>query len=132
MLYYYYIVIQTKTKGEFMKYTNDDKEVIHAFMNQKEIKSYKVRTDGQSLFVGDLRVAEHYPHGDGTATTLLYDYTERGNAFVDKQVQWIVYQVKNLIPYQNLVKIPLAESVGLVPPFIHGDTHGDTPSQAQG
>lgn len=132
MLYYYYIVIQTKTKGEFMKYTNDDREVVHAFMNQQEIKSFKARTDGQSLFVGDLRVAEHYPHGDGTATTLLYDYTEKGNAFVNKHVQWIFYQVKSVVPYQNIVKIPLAESVGLVPPFTHGDTHGDTPSQAQG
>lgn len=98
-----------------MNFTKDDKEVVKAFMTQRELKSFKCRTDGQSFFSGELRIAEHYPHEDGTATTLLYDFTERGGKFVDKHTQWLVYQIRNHIPRQNLVRVSEAQKVGLVP-----------------
>ena len=51
-----------------MNFTRDDKEVVKAFMEQREMKSFKCKTDGQSFWSGELRIAEHYPYGDGTAT----------------------------------------------------------------
>ena len=98
-----------------MNFTKDDKQVVQAFMDQREMKSFKCKSDGQSLFHGDLRIAEHVPHRDGGATTLLYDFTERGGRFIDKHTQWLVYQVKNLIPRQNLVNVRDAQEAGLVP-----------------
>ena len=98
-----------------MDFTKDDKQVIQAFMNQREMKSFKCKTDGQSFFYGDLRIAEHVPHREGGATTLLYDFTERGGCFIDKHSQWLVYQVKNQIPRQNLVNVRDAQDAGLVP-----------------
>ena len=71
-----------------MNFTRDDKQVIQAFMEQKEMKSFKCKSDGQSFYSGELRIAEHYPHSDGTASTLLYDFTERGGKFVDRHTQW--------------------------------------------
>lgn len=99
-----------------MKFTKDDKQVIQSFMDQREMKSFKCWTDGQSLYYGkdNQRIAEHIPHESGGATTLLYDFTERGNAFLDRHSQWIVYQVKNLIPKQNIVTVTDAQSVGLL------------------
>jgi len=98
-----------------MQFTKDDKQVIQAFMDQKEMKSFKCKTDGQSFFYGDLRLAEHYPHDDGTASTLLYDFTERGGHFVDKHSQWLVYQIRSIIPRQNMVSVRDAQKCGLVP-----------------
>ena len=98
-----------------MNFTRDDKEVVKAFMEQREMKSFKCKTDGQSFFSGDLRIAEHYPYGDGTASTLLYDFTERGGRFIDRHTQWLVYQIRNLIPRQNVVRVSDAQEVGLVP-----------------
>ena len=97
-----------------MNFTRDDKQVFQAFMEQREMKSRFLRTDGQSLFSSDLRIAEHYPFGDGTASTLVYDFTDRGQAFIDKHIQWHVIQVKRMVPRQNVVPVPLAQKVGLV------------------
>lgn len=97
-----------------MQYTNDDKEVVKAFMLQKPLKSYRCKSDGQSFFSGDLRVAEHYPHSDGTASTLVYDFTDRGEFFVDKQIQWHVIQLKRAVPRQNVVNVREAQKAGLV------------------
>ena len=77
-----------------MNFTRDDKEVFKAFMEQREMKSRFLRTDGQSLFSSDTRIAEHYPHDDGSASTVVYDFTDRGQAFIDKHIQWHVIQVK--------------------------------------
>ena len=97
-----------------MDFTNDDSLVFKAFMEQREMKSRFLRTDGQSLFSSDLRIAEHYPFDDGSASTIVYDFTDRGQAFIDKHVQWHVIQVKRLVPRQNVVPVPLAQKVGLV------------------
>ncbi len=97
-----------------MNFTKDDKEVFKAFMEQREMKSRFLRTDGQSLFSSDLRIAEHYPYGDGSASTIVYDFTDRGQAFIDKHIQWHVIQVKRLVPRANVVPVPLAQKVGLV------------------
>lgn len=98
-----------------MQFTKNDKNVIEAFMNLKQIESFKCRTDGQSFFYKEVRLAEHVPNDDGTATTLVYDFTERGGAFLDKHSQWLVYQLRNSTPRQNTVPVPLAQKVGLVP-----------------
>ena len=112
-----------------MLFTKDDKQVIQAFMDQKEMKSFKCKTDGQSFFYNDLRIAEHYPHNDGTASTLLYDFTERGGAFVDKHAQWLVYHIKFHIPRQNMVNVRDAQKVGLVSTVLPtGGSNGYTPS----
>ena len=97
-----------------MNFTRDDKEVFKAFMEQREMKSRFLRTDGQSLFSSDTRIAEHYPHDDGSASTVVYDFTDRGQAFIDKHIQWHVIQVKRMVPRQNVVPVPLAQKVGLV------------------
>jgi len=112
-----------------MLFTKDDKQVIQAFMDQKEMKSFKCKTDGHSFFYNDLRIADHYPHNDGTASTLLYDFTERGGAFVDKHAQWLVYQIKSHIPRQNMVNVRDAQKVGLVSTVLPtGGSNGYTPS----
>lgn len=112
-----------------MQYTNDDKEVVKAFMQQQPLKSYRCKTDGQSFFSGDLRVAEHYPHPDGTASTLVYDFTDRGEFFVDKQTQWHVIQLKRAIPRQNVVNVREAQKVGLVDITIQRGSYEDTTSK---
>ena len=97
-----------------MQYTNDDKEVVKAIMECRSLKSYRCKTDGQSFFSGDLRVAEHFPWGDGTASTIVYDFTDRGGFFVDKQIQWHVIQLKRAVPRQNVVGVQEAQKAGLV------------------
>ena len=107
-----------------MNFTRDDKEVVKAFMEQREMKSFKCKTDGQSFFSGDLRIAEHYPYGDGTASTLLYDFTERGGRFIDRHTQWLVYR-------QNVVRVSDAQEVGLVPRVLSiGGRDGNTLGKA--
>ena len=81
-----------------VQYTNDDKEVVKAFMQCQTLKSYRCKSDGQSFYSGELRVAEHVPNGDGTASTLVYDFTDRGGFFIDKQVQCHVIQLKRSAP----------------------------------
>lgn len=114
-----------------MQYTNDDKEVVKAFMECRPLKSYRCKSDGQSFFSGDLRVAEHYPHGDGTASTLVYDFTDRGGFFVDKQIQWHVIQLKRSAPRQNVVAVRDAQEVGLVPLTISGGQNEYTPRKTR-
>jgi hypothetical protein len=111
-----------------MKYTNDDKEVVKAFMRCEPLKSYRCKSDGQSFFSGDLRVAEHYPHGDGTASTLVYDFTDRGEFFIDKQVQWHVIQLKRSVPRQNIIRVREAQKAGLVDVTIQRGVYEDTTS----
>jgi len=114
-----------------MDYTNDDKEVVKAFMDCRSLKSYRCKSDGQSFFSGDLRVAEHFPYDDGTASTLVYDFTDRGGFFVDKQVQWHVIQLKRSAPRQNVVAVRDAQEVGLVPITIIGGQREHTSRQTR-
>ena len=106
-----------------MQYTNDDKEVVKAFMNQQSLKSYRCKTDGQSFFSGDLRIAEHFPYGDGTASTIVYDFTDRGQFFIDKQVQWHCIQLKRAVPRQNVIDVRQAQQAGLVDITIRGGSN---------
>ena len=114
-----------------MQYTNDDKEVVKAFMEQRPLKSYRCKSDGQSFYSGDLRVAEHYPHQDGTASTLVYDFTDRGGSFINKQIQWHVIQLKRAVPRQNVVPVSDAQRVGLVPMAIDGGQNGSPSSETR-
>ncbi len=114
-----------------MQYTNDDKEVVKAFMEQRPLKSYRCKSDGQSFFSGDLRVAEHYPHGDGTASTLVYDFTDRGGSFINKQIQWHVIQLKRSAPRQNVISVHDAQEVGLVPLVLDGGSNEHTPRKTR-
>ena len=114
-----------------MQYTNDDKEVVKAFMECRPLKSYRCKSDGQSFFSGDLRVAEHYPHGDGTASTLVYDFTDRGGFFLDKQVQWHVIQLKRSAPRQNVMNVRDAQEAGLVDMTIVGGKNEYTPRKTR-
>ena len=94
-----------------MQYTNDDKEVVKAFMECRQMKSYRCKTDGQSFWSGDIRVAEHFPYGDGTASTIVYDFTDRGGFFVDKQVQWHVIQLRTRTSQVQMVKVFIHNSL---------------------
>lgn len=114
-----------------MLYTNNDHEVIQAFMECRKMKSYRCKTDGQSFFSGNLRVAEHYPHGDGTASTIVYDFTDRGEFFIDKQVQWHVIQLKRAVPRQNIMKVNIAQKAGLVDVAIQRGVYEDTTSKTR-
>ena len=49
-------------------FTNND-GVIDAFLNLKTANGGKLKTDGQSLYSYDLRIAEHIPQKDGSAIT---------------------------------------------------------------
>tara|TARA_R110000787_G_scaffold4171_1_gene16143 strand:- start:126 stop:473 length:348 start_codon:yes stop_codon:yes gene_type:complete len=113
------------------QYTNDDKEVVKAFMECRTLKSYRCKSDGQSFYSGELRVAEHVPSGNGTASTLVYDFTDRGGFFIDKQVQWHVIQLKRSAPRQNVVGIRDAQEFGLVDEAIVGGRNEHTPRQAR-
>ncbi len=114
-----------------MQYTNDDKEVVKAFMEQRPLKSYRCKSDGQSFWSGDLRVAEHFPYGDGTASTIVYDFTDRGGSFVNKQIQWHVIQLKRVVPRQNVIAVSQAQEAGLVPLVIDGGRNGSTSSETR-
>ena len=114
-----------------MQYTNDDHEVVKAFMEQRALKSYRCKTDGQSFFSGNLRVAEHFPYGDGTASTIVYDFTDRGGFFIDKQIQWHVIQLKRAIPRQNVIAVRDAQDAGLVDRVLEGRSNGDTSSKTR-
>lgn len=114
-----------------MQYTNDDHEVVKAFMEQRPLKSYRCKTDGQSFFSGNLRVAEHFPYGDGTASTIVYDFTDRGGFFIDKQIQWHVIQLKRAIPRQNVIAVRDAQDAGLVDRVLEGRSNGDTSSKTR-
>lgn len=114
-----------------MQYTNDDKEVVKAFMECRSLKSYRCKTDGQSFFSGDLRVAEHFPWGDGTASTIVYDFTDRGEFFVNKQIQWHVIQLKRAVPRQNIMRVRDAQKAGLVDVAIQRGVYEDTTSKTR-
>ena len=101
-----------------MKFT-DDQGVIQAFMDQQNSKSKNLQTDGQSLFSFEkIRIAEHIPRGDGTATTLVYDYTYGGGAYVSQSVSNHVRLTKKKVPRQTWVSVTDAQQAGLVPMVI--------------
>ena len=93
----------------------DDTGVIKAFMDQQSAKSPSMKTDGQSLFSFDTRIAEHIPDGNGRGATIVYDYTYGGGAYVSQSVSNHVRLTKKKVPRQNWVSVTDAQQVGLVP-----------------
>ena len=98
----------------------DDQGVIQAFMDQKDAKSKFMKTDGQSLFSFSVRIAEHIPRGDGTASTLVYDYTYGGGAYVSQTTSNHVRLTKKVVPRPNWVSVEDAIEVGLCPTVLEG------------
>jgi len=112
-----------------MKFT-DDNSVIQAFMDQQTSKSRNMKTDGQSLFSFDLRIAEHIPDGQGRASTLVYDYTYGGGAYVSQTTSNHVRLTKKQVPKPNWVSVNEAQKAGLVPQVIER-LRNDTPRSTQ-
>ena len=98
----------------------DDNGVIQAFMDQQPSKSHNMKTDGQSLFSFDLRIAEHIPDGQGRASTLVYDYTYGGGAYVSQTTSNHVRLTKKVVPRPNWVSVEDAIEVGLCPTVLEG------------
>jgi hypothetical protein len=100
-----------------MSYFTDDNGVIENFMQQNTCRSKTMRTDGQSLWSFDTRIAEHVPDGDGRAATLVYDYTYGGGAYVSQTTSNHVRLTKKQVPRQNWMNVEDAQDHGLCPPM---------------
>ena len=107
-----------------MSYFTDDNGVIKSFMSQKACKSKTMRTDGQSLWSFDTRIAEHVPDGDGRAATLVYDYTYGGGAYISQTTSNHVRLTKKQVPRQNRMSVSEAQRHGLAPLV---ESRNDTP-----
>ena len=94
-------------------FTNND-GVIDAFLNCKSANAGRLKTDGQSLFSYDLRIAEHIPDDNGGATTLVYDYTSKGGNYVSQTTSSHVGAIKRRVPRRNVVLIETAIHAGLI------------------
>jgi hypothetical protein len=90
-----------------MAYFTDNDGVIDAFLNQKSANGGRLKTDGQSLFSYDLRIAEHIPADDGGATTLVYDY-------VSQTTSSHVGAIKRRLPRRNVILVEVAQEAGLI------------------
>lgn len=97
-----------------MAYFTDNNGVVDAFFNLKSANAGRLKTDGQSLFSYDLRIAEHVPQDDGTAITLVYDYTRGGNAYKSQTTSSHVGLVKRRVPKRNIVLVETARHAGLI------------------
>ena len=95
------------------RFTNE--QVVEAFMNQRPANAGALTTDGQSLFSYNLRIAEHIPDDYGKATTLVYDYTARGNAYKSQTTSQHVGMIKQRVPRRNIVLVETAVASGLLP-----------------
>ena len=111
-----------------MSYLTDDNGVIENFMQQKASKSKTMRTDGQSLWSFDTRIAEHVPDGSGKGATLVYDYTYGGGAYVSQTTSNHVRLTKKQVPRQNWMTVPDAQRLGLCPLV---ESRNDSPSSTQ-
>tara|TARA_B100001094_G_C18183498_1_gene802312 strand:- start:1803 stop:2120 length:318 start_codon:yes stop_codon:yes gene_type:complete len=97
-----------------MAYFTDNDSVIDAFLNCNTANAGRLKTDGQSLFSYDLRIAEHIPQNDGTAITLVYDFTSKGGSYVSQTTSGHVGLVKRRLPRRNVVSVEEAKEAGLV------------------
>ena len=95
----------------------DDTSVIQAFMDRQSAKSPSMKTDGQSLFSFDTRIAEHIPDGNGRGATIVYDYTYGGGAYISPTTSNHVRLTKKQVPYQNIMTVSEAQDHGLCPPM---------------
>ena len=97
-----------------MAYFTDNDSVVDAFLNQKNSNAGRLKTDGQSLFSYDLRIAEHIPDDDGGATTIVYDYTRGGGNYVSQTTSSHVGLIKRRLPRRNVMLIETAITAGLI------------------
>ena len=97
-----------------MAYYTDNDGVIDAFLNCKSANGGRLKTDGQSLFSYDLRIAEHIPDNEGGATTLIYDYTRGGNAYKSQTTSSHVGLIKRKVPRRNVMLVETAREAGLI------------------
>ena len=95
------------------RFTNE--QVVEAFLNQRPLNAGALTTDGQTLFSYNLRIAEHIPDDTGRATTLVYDYTARGNAYKSQTTSGHVGMIKQCVPRRNIVLVETAKASGLIP-----------------
>ena len=97
-----------------MAYFTDNDGVVDAFLNCKSANAGRLKTDGQSLFSYDLRIAEHHPQDDGTAITIVYDYTSKGGNYVSQTTSSHVGLIKRRLPRRNVMAIETAKDAGLI------------------
>jgi len=97
-----------------MAHFTDNDSVIDAFLNQQSANAGRLKTDGQSLFSYDLRIAEHIPDDNGGATTIVYDYTRGGNAYKSQTTSSHVGLIKRRLPRRNVMLVETAVHAGLV------------------
>ena len=97
----------------FNKSTDD--QVIKSFMNQETNKSRTLRTDGQSLWSFDTRIAEHIADGQGQGATIVYDYTYGGGHYVSQTTSNHVRLTKKEVPRPNWMNVDEAQHHGLCP-----------------
>jgi len=97
-----------------MAYFTDNDAVIDAFLACKSANAGRLKTDGQSLFSYDLRIAEHIPDDEGGATTLVYDYTSRGGNYVSQTTSSHVGAIKRRVPKRNVMLVETATAAGLI------------------
>ena len=126
---YAILLLPPKTnQGVYMSYFTDDNGVITNFMQQKACKSKTLRTDGQSLWSFDTRIAEHVPDGNGRAATLVYDYTYGGGAYISQTTSNHVRLTKKQVPRQNWMSVSEAQRHGLAPLV---ESRNDTPRKTR-
>ena len=97
-----------------MAYFTDNDSVIDAFLNCNSANGGRLKTDGQSLFSYDLRIAEHIPDDEGGATTIVYDYTSRGGNYVSQTTSSHVGAIKRRVPRRNVMLVEVAREAGLI------------------
>jgi len=97
-----------------MPYMTDNVGVVDAFMNLNTANAGRLKTDGQSLYSYDLRIAEHIPQRDGTAITVVYDYTSKGGNYVSQTTSGHVGLVKRRIPRRNVISVTEGLDTGLI------------------
>ena len=98
-----------------MSFYKTDNDVIKSFMQQVACKSKTLRTDGQSLWSFDTRIAEHIPDGGGQGATLVYDYTYGGGHYVSQTTSNHVRLTKKEVPRPNWMNVDEAKEHGLCP-----------------
>jgi len=97
-----------------MAYFTDNNSVVDAFLSLKPANAGRLKTDGQSLFSYDLRIAEHVPQDDGSAITIVYDYTRGGNAYKSHTTSGHVGMIKRRVPRRNVMLVETAIHAGLI------------------
>jgi hypothetical protein len=98
-----------------MSFFKTDNDVIKSFMQQDACKSKTLRTDGQSLWSFDTRIAEHIPDGQGQGATIVYDYTYGGGHYVSQTTSNHVRLTKKQVPKPNWMNVNEAQEHGLCP-----------------